>query len=170
MPHAHAQPGLECWLDAGSGEVPWRSALEKSAALLGARALAFGVVGRAGETRLLGVYPSDGSAAAPSLMGGFHAHAESEQTGYLRSEIATATVAAETITIWIVALLERSNASRLLRDVAQAAARAAMHATMLEAQAGEAPLEPTGAASDLTENEIRLARAVLHGGAEPTLH
>lgn len=163
MPHAHAQPGLECWLNAGSREVPWRSALEQSAELLGARAIAFGIVSGAGDTRLLGVYPSDGSGIAPGFAGGFQAHAENEQTGYLRSEIATATLDAETITIWIVALFNQSDATRLLRDVAQAAAHAA-------AQAGAAPAKATDIVGDLTESEIRLARAVLHDSVGRTLH
>ena len=164
MQQAHAQPGLECWLEGGSGAVPWRTALEKSAELLGARAIAFGVVGGAGETRLLGIYPSDASAVAPRFAGGFHAHAENKQTGFLRSEIATTTLAAETITIWIVALIDQPNASHLLREVAQAAA----HAVMLAARAGASPAKAEDAVND--QSEIRLARAVLHEGAERTLH
>lgn len=165
MPEAHAQPGLEYWLEAGSGTMSWRAALEHSAKLLGARAIAFGIVGGAGDTRLLGLFPND-EFMTPVVANGFLARAENEQTGYLRSEIASATIASETITIWLVALLDRSSATRLLREVAQAAAHAAMRAT----QASMTPAEVTGLARDLTEAEIRLARSVLHDGAQRRLH
>ena len=162
MQQVQTQPGLECWLEAGSDAVPWLAALEKSAELLGARAIAFGALGAAGGTRLLAVYPNDASAIAPGIANGFQAHAGNEQPGYLRSEIATAALAAETITIWIVALLDQPNASHTLREVAQAAA----HAVLAE-RTGASKADDV---SDLTESEIRLAQAVLHKGAERTLH
>ncbi len=166
MPHAHVQSCLECWQDAAAGNVPWRIALEKSAAMLGARAIAFGTLGGAGETQMLGIYPSDSNAIGSGFASGFLARAESEETGYLRSEIATASFASETVTVWIVALLEHSNPARLLRDVAQAAANAAMQAAQADATRVAAPVPER----DLTESEMRLARFVLNPRSQRALH
>ena len=156
MQESVTNPGLECWRHAGVGALSWHAALKQSAQMLGAQAIAFGAVGGAGGTRLIGVYPSNEAAIAQSFTGDRQFDAES---GHLRSEVATATLYDECVTIWVVALLEREETSHLLRDIAQAAAQATVRAARLAAPSG-----------DLSENEMRLARDVLHDSAQHTLH